>query len=185
MPLNFDCPFLLSIYRTPLFVLDGQLCYNIDISSIIPPSYQKTKDGKVGGLMLVLDYNRERSIHPRHLDRKVNKTTGKFHISLEDTPDEDDREARVFIHTLKKFDGYGGGSYAMKSLKKITPTEDFLKLPLAVKECVNEDKQYCRMKKYLEEGRQKCGCIPWEFLDAGFVKVNFVYWQFQWKSPTN
>ena len=84
-------------------VLDGQLCFKLDVSSIVDPSDRKTEEGKRGTLMLLLDYNKERSIEPKDVESKANRTTHNDHINLEDTPDEEDQEARIFIHTLKRF----------------------------------------------------------------------------------
>ena len=148
-------------------VLDGQLCYNLGINSVL--SERETMDGKGGELMLLLDYNKEKSIHPIHLDRQI--VDNNTHISLEDTPNKDDLEARIFIHTLKTFSGYGEGAYTMNSLKQVSTTGSFLQLPFDVKGCTNDDKENCRMKKYLEKGRQECGCIPWEYPEVSEAKV--------------
>ena len=120
--------------------------------------------------MLLLDYNKERSIHSK--GKKANGSTLNDHINLEDAPDEDDQEARIFIHTLRRYSAYGGGAYTMNSLKKISPTEDFLRLPFTTKDCTIDDEHDCNMKKYLEKGRQECGCVPWEFPDATTAKIS-------------
>ena len=137
----------------------GQLCYTIDISSFLPNT--ETKDGKAGGLTLLLDYNPERSVHP--MSQKVSiKNNVKINLNLEDAPTEEDGEARIFIHTLKPFKGYGGGSFSMNALKQISPTENFLHLPDTVKGCKNHEKQHCKMTKYFQQKLEDCKCIPWE-----------------------
>ena len=95
---------------------------------------------------------------------------------MEDTHTEDDKEAMVFIHTLKSGSAFGAGSYAMSALKRMSPTEDFLKLSPTARRCANEDQQHCLMKKYLDQKLQECGCIPWEFpKDSNSTKVT--YWE--------
>ena len=139
----------------------GQLCYTIDISSVLPNT--ETDDGKAGGLTLILDYNTERSVQPAMNRKGTNENTEKIHLNLEDAPTEEDGEARIFIHTLKPFKGYGGGSFSMNALKQISPTEKFLELPDTVKGCKNNDKQHCKMTLYLKQKVEECNCIPWEF----------------------
>ena len=93
---------------------------------------------------------------------------------MEDTHTEDDKEAMVFIHTLKSRSGFGAGRYAMSALKRMSPTEDFLKLPPTARRCADEDQQHCSMKRYLDQKLQECGCIPWEFpKGSNITKVIF------------
>ena len=83
-----------------------------------------------------------------------------------------DQEAKILIHTLKPYVGFGGGSFSMSSLKQMSPTENFLKLSPSTKGCVNQDQQECLMKAYLKEKLHSCKCIPWEFSGAvEFQKV--------------
>ena len=56
---------------------------------------------------------------------------------MKDAQLDDDQEAnQVFIHTLKTFSGFGGGSYSMRFLKRMSPTDDFLKLSKLPKKVV-------------------------------------------------
>ena len=59
-------------------VLDGQLCYTFDISSVLPD--METLDGKDGELLLLLDYNTERSVSSQR-STKTNTGNGKRYIS--------------------------------------------------------------------------------------------------------
>ena len=141
-------------------MLDGQLCYTVDISSVLPDI--TTLDGKVGELLLFLDYNKERSIEPEN-KLKAKSVSQKRFITMEETLAENDKEARIFIHTLKSHTGFGAGSYIMSSLKRMSPTEDFRKLSPTTRGCANEDQQHCLRKKYLDQKIKECVCAPWEF----------------------
>ena len=152
-------------------VLDGQLCYTLDIGSVLPKT--KTLLGKIGELFLLLDYNEERSIKPEGKN-KTRSSRGERYIIMDDTLVEDDKEAKIFIHTLKSETGFGAGSYAMSALKQMAPTEDFLGLSPTARGCANEDQQHCLMKRYLDRKLQECDCIPWEFpKSANTIKVIF------------
>ena len=140
-------------------VLKGQLCYTIDVGSVLTGT--KTKDGKSSGLALVLDYNIEKSVQP--IKQKQSKDTNTRYLNLNNDSVEEDGEAMVYIQTLKPFEGYGGGSYSLHALKQISPTESFLSLSKAVTLCSNNDKQQCKRKKYIHQKIRSCKCIPWEF----------------------
>ena len=144
----------------------GQLCYTIDISSVLPNI--GTEGKKDGGLTLLLDYNTERSVQTKK-QKETRTNNDKIYLELEDALDEDDGEARIFINTLKPFDGYGGGSFSMHALKQISPTEKFLQLPDNVKSCKNDEKQHCKLTKYLEHKLRDSKCVPWEFLQTAIV----------------
>ena len=150
-------------------VLDGQLCYTLDISSALPDV--ESLDGKEGELTLLLDYNKERSVKPSKLE-KAEKGSSKRILTIEEAETDIEQEARIFIHTLKPFSGHGAGSYKMSSLKRIYATEDFLNLPPSERGCTNTDKQRCLTETYLQQKRRNCSCIPWEFPQAtGSQKV--------------
>ena len=148
-------------------VLDGQLCYTLDLGSALPNI--ETFDGNRGGLVLLLDYNTERSIKPKEPAQEETNNSKRF-IIVGDIAGENDNKAKIFIHTLKSHYGFGGASYVMSSLKKTTPTEDFLKLPLSRRGCADKDQQECLMKTYLDQKLQNCGCVPWEI--TNWTKVN-------------
>ena len=147
----------------------GQLCYKIDVGSLLPDV--ETKNGKAGALTLLLDYNTERSVHPKTRSQ-TKKDIRNTHLNLEDDPDEYDGEATIFFHTIQRVKGFGGGSYTMNVLKQVAPTERFLQLPEAVKGCTDDDKEHCRMTTYLDQKQQECSCVPWEFPNIGESKVN-------------
>ena len=105
-----------------------------------------------------------------HIILQAKKTIERY-LDLNDNQNEGDSEAKVVIHTLKTFEGFGGGSYSMDALKRISPTENFLRLSTDIIGCMNEDRQLCKRTKYLSQKLDKCECVPWEFLKQGGKKV--------------
>ena len=91
-------------------LLEGQLCYKLDLN--------KTSGiGNKNELMLILDLNEDRSLqessNETHAFRGPQFSWAKIHIN---TP-----------HPYKH---YGGGTYQMTDVKRMTAKEDFLKMPL-------------------------------------------------------
>ena len=64
------------------------------------------------------------------------------------------KEAKIHIDTLSSFKGFGGGTYKMTMVKKMTATEDFLKMPPEDRKCEVERYEECRARKIIE----KCNC---------------------------
>ena len=144
-------------------ILDGELCYSLQPAEFIP------EQGKEGELMLLLDYNNERSVFiksPQKEDLREDKK-----LSLKEVRDEDATLAKIFIHTLNGYTAFGAGSYVMESLKKISATEQFLEKPLAFKKCQIESSEECYQQHYLKYGLQDCNCIPLEFANIMPHKV--------------
>ena len=135
-----------------------------DIRSLLPNT--DTLEGKDGQLLLLLDYNKERSIGLKRTNRVDNGDSERY-ISMRETLSDEDQEARIYIHTLKTFSGFGAGSYSMSSLKQMTLTENFRELPTTTAGCANKQLLFshgCMMKKYLTQKVHDCGCIPLELL---------------------
>ena len=58
---------------------------------------------------------------------------------------------------------YGAGDYAFTNVKEVEGTEDFLQLDEDVKKCQDKESVVdCLSREYLESGRKKCGCVPYE-----------------------
>ena len=49
----------------------------------------------------------------------------------------------------------------MTSLKKMTGTDTFLDLPGNIKGCQIEDQEICYSRRYIEELKNQCKCLPW------------------------
>ena len=143
-----DFPLCSSFLPT---ILDGQLCYKLDLN--------KTSDqGKENELMLLLDYNEDRSlqISSRKDDRaRAVNWTLNFGTAIESIQGA---SAKIVINTLSPFTGFGGGIYKMAVVKRITAKEDFLTMPLKDRNCEAELYEDCRTRKLLEQ----CNCVPWE-----------------------
>ena len=56
---------------------------------------------------------------------------------------------------------FGEGQYNLHSMKEISVTDSFMGLHRDTRKCQNiEEYDQCRTRLYLENLRQKCGCIP-------------------------
>ena len=114
-------------------VLEGQMCYSIDLAKVDQVNSSKTD--KSNGLVLVLDSN---------------------------TPlNEEENVARIHLGTLSPFTDYRNGSYAMSVLKKMTGTKGFLGLPDAQKRCQIQPSDECNTQKFFEKVQAKCHCRLW------------------------
>ena len=105
--------------------------------------------------MLLLDYNEELSLQTSSnskgsispSDETLNFGTAHQGVS-----------AKIKINTLSPGAGFDGGIYRMSDVKRMTATDDFLKMPLKNRKCEVELYEDCRTRKLLEE----CNCVPWE-----------------------
>ena len=124
-------------------VLNGQLCYSLDIAKL---TENETKSGKTHGLFLLLDPN------PYQLD--YSNEDGNTEINKQ-------QSFNLFIHTLAQFTAFQPGSFAMSSLKRMTATTSFNRLPDNQKKCTVHNREECQTKKFLNQVENKCGCLPW------------------------
>ena len=94
-----------------------------------------SKQGKENELMLLLDYNEDRSIQLIPAQKET------FEISNEElnlgTSSESFQttEAKVQIGTLSAYIGFGGGMYKMTGVKRMSAKGDFLKMDLENRNC--------------------------------------------------
>ena len=79
-------------------------------------------------------------------------------------------KAKFRIDTLSDYVGFGGGSYKMTGVKRMTATSAFLDMPLKNRRCEVELFQDCRTRKLLEE----CNCVPWE-VEASLRRIREYY----------
>ena len=128
-------------------LLEGQLCYTLDLKE---PSGQ----GRKNELMLLLDYNTELSIQPK-AELSERDSSGKVYL---DEVDSDIFSAKIHINTLSQTINYGGGSYKMTMVKRMTAKPDFLEMPIEDRQCEVEELEACRTRKLLAE----CDCVPVE-----------------------
>lgn len=125
-----DFPLCSSFLPT---ILGGQLCYKLTLNDT-------SNQGKKNKLVLLLDYNEERSLQA--------SSVGSIQSP----------SAKVYIDTLSPYINFGGGIFAMSVVKRMTAKDGFLKMSLKDRNCEVELYEDCRTKKLLE----KCNCVPWE-----------------------
>ena len=124
-------------------ILEGKLCHSLDIAKL---TKSPTKSGKSNGLLLWLDP------YPYQLNHTHENAVW---------PKKSDQNFKIFIHTLAQFNMVGSGTYAMSTLKKMTGTKNFKKLPEGQKKCMVHDREVCQTHKYLEQVQKECKCLPW------------------------
>ena len=147
---NFSFPVCTSFQPR---VMDGQLCYSIDL--VNATKQRSIKQGPSHGLTLFLDYNEE---------RMKNTNTGVEQlVNLVANMNEENKkkkQAKIHINTLEPFVGFGGGNYEMSAIKVMAATESFLGLPEDVRDCQTEyTLQECHLEHYRASAKS-CGCVP-------------------------
>ena len=123
-------------------VLDGQLCYSLDVAKFAD---KPTGEGKEKGLFLLLDP------YPYPLnvwDDDAQKVNDLSHF-------------KIYIHTLAQYTRHGLGAYKVDSLKRMTATDNFKQLPDNQKNCHVHNREECQTQKFLEHVLNNCKCIPW------------------------
>ena len=126
-----------------LTIIDGQLCYSLDIAKL---REKPTKSGKENGLFLLLDPN----------PYQVN--VGEKNVVGSRTTD---KSFKVLIHTLEHYTISESGSYGMTSLKRMTGTKKFEQLPDDQKKCAVHNREECQTKRYLDQVQERCHCSSW------------------------
>ena len=140
-------------------ILEGQLCYKLSLN-------KASGQGKRNELMLLLDYNENRSLQTISSKKKSISSSNRtlnFDTAIESIQSS---KAKIQINTLSPYVGFGGGIYMMYSVKRMTAKEDYLKMPLTDRNCQVELYEDCRTRKLLEE----CNCVP---LEMSAFKVHY------------
>ena len=122
-------------------ILDGQLCFSLDVANKVKKS---TREGKTQGLLILVDPNPFRA------------NTTKF---------------KVYVHTLAQYTAYGAGAFAVSALKKMKGTDSFNEMPDNQKKCQVHNKERCEIKRFLDQVRKNCVCVPWVGLQSEKVGV--------------
>ena len=138
-------------------ILEGQLCYKLTVK-------EKSGKGKKHELMILLDYNEERSVQALSnitKDAKSSNRTLDFDTAVGSIQGS---SAKVQINTLSPHVGFGGGSYKMTNVKRMTAKKEFLKMPLKDRNCEEELYEDCRTRKLFEQ----CNCVPLELQNQKF-----------------
>ena len=143
-------------------MLEGQLCYKLTLN-------ETSGQGKENELMLLLDYNEDRSMQTSSLAKEDNMMFPKTKMHLGTAAGTlQGMAAKLHIHTLSPYMGFGGGRYKMTVVKRMKAKADFLGMALKDRNCEVELYESCRTRKLIE----KCGCVPWEIPHTQVMWVN-------------
>ena len=149
-------------------VLEGQLCYSLDLKSIDNADFSNF--GLEHGLLLVLDPGiSEKNRHQKETTQGPTEKISSLNLKA---PGDDKSSAKIYVNTLARHTDYRAGSYAMTSLKRMTGTSSFLKLSDVDKKCQVETFEECTSQRYTEEVQRQCGCIPWALSSALKLEVS-------------
>ena len=132
-------------------ILEGQLCYKLTVNDT-------SGQGKRNELMILLDYNEDRSIQTSPKEKQGTQSSNQtlnFGTAAESIQGQ---SAKVHINTLSPYISFGRGIYMMSVLKRMSAKDDFLEMSLKDRNCEVELYEDCRTRKLLEE----CDCVPWE-----------------------
>ena len=153
------------------FILEGQLCYSLDIAN---SALKSTKAGQSNGLFLIVDP------YPYRLN-----TSNEMKIAGQ-TLKPEEGHFKVYVHTLAQYTGYGSGTYAMSSLKKMKGTTSFKKLPESQKRCQVHNRENCQTNNFLGQVLTQCECVPWDLMDGTTLeKVNLSFNDFTLSPQVN
>ena len=116
------------------------------------------RQGKNGGLILVLDKNEDRSISPDLSEHPEEDKDPSLLLQDEKNQEGAKKAAKIHIHLLTPFEGVGGGHYEMTSVKNVKGTKAFLNMPVVERQCRHEKREERETRMINEE----CKCVPWE-----------------------
>ena len=145
-------------------VLEGQLCYSLDISSIVT---NNTKAGQKNGLVLIIDPGRHKDTEIKQSDHSLADQFQSFNFEQNHKVSG---LASIYLNMLASFTDYRAGSYALSAPKRMTGSDSFLALPAEENKCQMESFEDCQAKKYVEEVQARCGCVPWALSSALSLK---------------
>ena len=134
-------------------ILGGQLCYSLNVSSVVSTAENKTESGKKKGIFFAVDLTKDRIY-----GGKEGKKSNRF---LYPDSSIDENTFSVHINTLSRVSDTRPGLYVMTVMKKMTGTESFLALPDETKDCQLEPQDECKRRRYAEEAQKLCACVPW------------------------
>ena len=158
-----DLPFTICSKFKPT-VLNGQLCYSLDLSLL---KTENTQAGKRHGLVLILDQGEGKNSARKN---EGFRETTRIPLDLESSGIEK-RSAKIYLNTLSSYTDSKAGSFAMTALKKMAGTESFLKQTDKEKKCRIQTMESCQAQLYVDKVQTKCGCVPWTLSSALALKV--------------
>ena len=132
---NVSFPLCSSFQPT---IFEGQLCYKLKVN-------QTSGKGKRNGLLFLLDYQEDLSMHPSlEKEEKDYKTTTSINLDFMESIQNE--EAMIQINTLSSDKQFGEGTFKMSDIKKMTATKAFLGMTMEDKRCQVESFEECRTK---------------------------------------
>ena len=153
-------------------VVKGRQCYTINVDKI--KNRPKFGKGRLEGLVLLIDFNDEMSSgNEKDLEREIGMD---FINALSVRPgllmDEKSKpDVEILIKTLEPTLMFGSGQYILSAVKQMETSEDFDKLTLAQKKCVDKETfDSCSLNTLDQEAQEYCGCVPFKLL-SGSLKV--------------
>jgi hypothetical protein len=134
-------------------ILGGQVCYSLNVSSVLSTAEKKTESGKKKGILIAVDLTNDRIY-----GGKRGKRSKRFVY-----PDSSDDENTFSIHinALSRISDTRPGLYIMTAMKKMTGTKSFLAMPDETKHCQLEPEDECKRQRYVEKAKKQCDCVPW------------------------
>ena len=101
--------------------------------------------------MLLIDNNPEFSLQTlsKNMDTKPLLTNKLINFDTE-LEDQLRVSAKFYLNTLNAYENYGEAAFTMTDVKRMTSTEDFLKMPLKDRKCDIELFEDCKTRKLLE-----------------------------------
>ena len=146
---NFSFP-VCDAFQPTLHI--GRVCYKLQLNPKLT-----TKEGINGGLMLLIDKNTERSIELEHVSTEFESVRKQIRFSQHQRRSS----AEIYIPTLAPLILSEPGEYRLASLKLMTGTKSFTKLPHDVTKCYDGDFEACKNSKLRKASLRECGCMPW------------------------
>ena len=145
-------------------IKDKQACYSLDLKEVLSEVRGKTKQGKGNGLFFAI--NMEMSTNTQSPGTEMELNDDAHFNTRRSTSNEN--LGTIHISTLERFSDSRPGLYVMTVLKRMTGTESFLSMSDGVKQCQIETQDDCESRKYVENVRNQCHCLPWS-LGNGFL----------------
>ena len=146
-------------------VLEGQLCYSLNLNMIARGT---TGAGLDNGIFILLDSG----ISEQEENMEIDTLGLEEIVTIKMEPFIPiDSSARIYLNTLSNVSNYRAGSYAMTALKKMTGTASFLKQTDKEKHCRSQTIEDCQAKSYIDRVQKKCGCVPWALSSALITQV--------------
>ena len=153
---GFDIPMCSKFKQT---LLDGQLCYSLNVTSVVSEG-KPTQPGEKKGIFFAIDAKGDQ-------DNFRNKDSDMIRY-LNTESSNDQKTLSIHVNTLSRYSTTMPGRYVLTVLKKMTGTDSFLALPDDIKGCQIEPQNECRRRM----AEMKCSCVPWSLNSSMANKVS-------------